>query len=503
MEFILEKWGCFVARFPLVILAAWIVLAVAAFHFGPSLQTVAEAQNIQTLPSSAPSVRADHLYRTTFAEGQRQSAGESDLLVLADAHGISAADSTLAERIEAWLTAPETRPAHLVSVAGPGSQAPATAFESPDGQALRIVVTWDTTNATALQPSVDAIDTYLSRLGAPAGVTVGLDGSSAFNRDFVEMIFGSSGTGVLFGVLIILVVLGFVYRSPLAAIVPLVSAGFAFALSIPVIAWLGQTFGLPVATFSLEYVAFILLGAGTNYGVFMLSRYREEIQRGTDAGKALGRAVGRVGEAISSSAATVIAATAIMGFAQLSLLRVTGPAVAVAVCCLLLAGLTLLPRSMALCGPALFWPKAPRPGTLGEQGVPQRGMWAAAGRLVTRRPVAVAGLTLLVLAPLAISALTAVPSFDFLRTLPAKAPSAQAFHAYQRHFDDVASVNVFVSAPGHDLRSETYARAISALDTTLATVPHVTRVLAPDAGGSVLAEGAILRDRWRFRLPDT
>lgn len=484
MEFLLDKWGRFVARFPLVILAAWIVLVVAAFHFGPSLQAVAEAQNIQALPGSAPSVQADHLYRTKFAGGQRQSAGESDALVLADTHGVSAADITLAERIEAWLTSPETRPAHLVSVTGPGPQVPVTAFESPDGQALRIAVTWDTTNATTLQPSVDAIDAYLSRLRPPAGVTVGLDGSSAFNRDFVEMIFGSSGAGVLFGVLIILAILGFVYRSPLAVVVPLVSTGFAFALSIPMIAWLGQAFGFPVATFSLEYVAFVLLGAGTNYGVFMLSRYREEIQRGTDAGKAgrhsaLGRAVSRVGEAISSSAATVIAATAIMGFAQLSLLRATGPAVAVAVGCLLLAGLTLLPALMALCGPALFWPAAPRPGTLGEQGVPQRGIWAAAGRLVTRRPVVVAGLTLLVLAPLAISALTAVPSFDFLRTLPANAPSAQAFHAYQRHFDDVASVNVFVSAPGHDLRSETYISAISALDTTLATVPHVTQVLAP------------------------
>lgn len=484
MESMLDKWGHFVARFPLVILAAWIVLVVAAFHFGPSLQAVAESQNIQTLPGSAPSVQADHLYRTQFAEGQRQSAGESDALVLADTHGISAADITLAEQIEAWLTSPETRPAHLVSVTGPGPHVPVTAFESQDGQALRFAVTWDTTNTTTLQPSVDAIDTHLSRLQMPAGVTVGLDGSSAFNRDFVEMIFGSSGAGVLFGVLIILAVLGFVFRSPLAVVVPLVSTGFAFALSIPMIAWLGQVFGFPVATSSLEYVAFVLLGAGTNYGVFMLSRYREEIQRGSDAGQAgrhsaLGRAVSRVGEAISSSAATVIVATAIMGIAQLSLLRATGPAVAVAVGCLLLAGLSLLPALMALCGPALFWPTTPRPGTLGEQGVPQRGMWAAAGRLVTRRPVAVAGLTLLVLAPLAISALTAVPSFDFLRTLPANAPSAQAFRSYQRHFDNVASVNVFVSAPGHDLRSETYASAISALDATLATVPHVTRVLAP------------------------
>ena len=483
MMLLLERWGRLVARFPLVILAAWIVLVLAAFHFGPSLQTVAEAQNVQALPSSAPSVRADHLYRAKFTAGQRQSAGETDLIVLTDPHGISSADIALAEDIEGWLAAPATRPAHLASVTGPGPQSPAAAFESADHQALRLVLTWDTGNSTVLQNSVDAVDAYLARI-SPRGVSAGLDGSSAINRDFMEMIFSSPGLGALIGVLIILVVLGYVYRSPLAVVVPLLNTGFAFLFSIPVIAWFGQTFGLPVSTFSLEYVAFVLLGAGTNYGVFMLSRYREEIQRETTADaagrrNALARAIGRVGEAIGSSAATVIAATAIMGLGQLSLLRVTGPAVAIAVGCLLLAGLTLLPALMALCGRALFWPAAPRPGSLSAYDSPARGVWAAAGRLVTRRPVVVAGLTLLVLAPLALSALTVDPSFDFPRTLPPSAPSARAFRAYQQHFDDTASIAVFISAPGHDLRSARYADALTQVATAVAKALHVTHVVAP------------------------
>ena len=481
MVVLLERWGRLVARFPLVILAAWIVLVLAALHFGPSLQAVAEAQNVQPLPGSAPSVRADHLFRAKFAAGQRQSAGETDVLVLTDPHGISSADIALAEDIERWLITPATRPAHLVSVTGPGPAAPAAAFESPDHQALRLAITWDTTNTNALQSSVDAIDARLAHLSAPAGVSAGLAGSAAVTRDFLEMIFSTPGIGALIGILIILLVLGYVYRSPLAVLVPLVNTGFAFLLSIPVIAWFGQTFGLPVATSSLEYVAFVLLGAGTNYGVFMLSRYREEIQRGTLANvsgrrSALERAVARVGEAIGSSAATVIAATAIMGLGQLDLLRVTGPTVGIAVCCLLLAGLTLLPALMALCGRALFWPVIPHPGSLDAQGAPQRGMWAAAGRLVTRRPVAIAGLTLLVLAPLAISALTITPSFDFLRTLPNNAPSAQAFRAEQRHFNDTASMNLFISAPGHDLRAGNYQDALAQVATAVATVPHVTAV---------------------------
>lgn len=484
MESLLERWGRVVARFPLIIIAAWIVIVVAAFHFGPSLQAVAEAQNIPALPSTAPSAQADHLYRTKFAAGQRENTGETDLLVLTDTHGISEADVALAEQIEAWLIAPSTRPAHLVSVTGPGAQMPAAAFESRDHQALRMVVTWDLANAVALQNPVDVIDAHLAGLELPDGVTVGLNGSAAFNHDFLKMVFGSAGLGALFGGLIILLVLGFVYRSPLAVLVPLVSTGFAFALSVPVVAWFGQTFGLPVAIYSLEYVAFVLLGAGTNYGVFMLSRYREEIRRGTEKGKAgrraaLGHAVGRVGEAISSSAATIIAATAIMGLAQLNLLRVTGPAVAVAVGCLLLAGLTLLPALMALCGPALFWPALPRPGSLGVEDVPQRGLWAAAGRFVTRRPVVVTVVTLLILMPLAVSTLAVTPSFDFLRTVPSNAPSVRIFQAYQQHFDDTAKVDVFISVPGHDLRNTASMDVVRGLSATLATVPHITHVTVP------------------------
>lgn len=484
MESLLERWGRIVARFHFVILVTWIVLVVAAFHFGPSLQAVAEAQNVQALPSTAPSVQADHLYRTKFADGRRESVGETDLLVLTDAKGISDADVALAEQIMAWLTTTGTHPAHLVSVTGPGGQASAAAFESRDHKALRMAVTWDTANAFALQNSVDAIDTHLAGLDLRDGVTVGLNGSAAFNHDFLKMVFGSAGLGTLFGGLIILLVLGYVYRSPLAVLVPLVSTGFAFALSMPVIAWLGKTFGLPVATYSLEYVAFVLLGAGTNYGVFMLSRYREEICRGAENGKAgrraaLGHTVGRVGEAISSSAATIVVATATMGLAQLNLLRVIGPAVAVAVGCLLLAGLTLLPALMALCGRALFWPALPLPGSLGADGVPQRGLWVAAGRLVTRHPAAVTALTLLILTPLAVSSLTVTPSFDFLRTVPSDAPSVQTFHAYQQHFNDTASVDLFISAPGHDLRDVEYTAALKGLAATLATVPHVTHVLSP------------------------
>ena len=433
METLLEKWARFVARWPLLIIAVWIILVAVALKFGPSIGAVAAMQNhTSSLPASAPSVQADHLYTTKFAVGHARVHRETDVLVLTDPRGISAQEIALAEQIEAWLMAPGTHPAQLLEVSGPGPQTAAGTFESSDHQALRLLLTWDTTQGSVPDASLQAIDTYLSQQHLPPGGTLGLTGSAPINYDLNAGVFSNSGgVGLLLGILIILVVLAFVYRSPLAMLVPLVTVGIAFGLSIPVIAWLGQTFGLTVASFSLQYVAFVLLGVGTNYGVFMLSRYREEIRRGSQKDRAarreaLARTVGRVGESIMSSASLVVIATAIMGLAQLYELRVTGPAVAVGVVCLLLAGLSLLPALMTLCGRALFWPEQPRPGTLSDATAIEKGIWARAGRLVTTHPRMVALVTTVVLLPLAISTVMIEPSFDDVKSLPTMSPAVQA-----------------------------------------------------------------------------
>jgi putative drug exporter of the RND superfamily len=271
-------------------------------------------------------MRTDQLYTTKFAAGRQSLNKETDLLVLTDPQGISTQDGALSEHIEAWLQAPATDPAQLLSVTGPGAQIPASSLESSDHQALRLILTWDTSQRSVPDSSIKAIYDYLAKQAVPQGGTLGLTGSAPITSDLNTSIFstdsGRNG-GSLLGLLIILVVLGIVYRSPLAVIVPLISVGLAFGLSVPIIAWFGQNLGIAVASFSLQYVLFVLLGAGTDYGVFTLSRYKEEIRRGSENTSVarhedLGRTVGHVGESIMSSASTVVIATAIMGLARLS-----------------------------------------------------------------------------------------------------------------------------------------------------------------------------------------
>lgn len=176
---------------------------------------------------------------------------------------------------------------------------------------------------------------------------------------------------------------------------------------------------------------------------------------------------------------TVVIATAIMGLAQLYELRVTGPAIAIGVVCLLLAGLSLLPALMALCGKALFWPAQPRPGTLSDANATEKGIWAYAGRLVTSHPRLIILLTLVVLVPLAIFAITIEPSFDDIKSLPASSLAVQAFNAYETHFKDATQVKIILNDPGHDLRQIQYSSALTQVAAALSHIPHVTAVQVP------------------------
>ena len=131
----------------------------------------------------------------------------------------------------------------------------------------------------------------------------------------------------------------------------------------------------------------LILGAGTDYGVFLVFRVREELRRGLTPQEAVVRSVSRVGESITFSALTVIAALVSLVLAEFAFYQSLGPALAIGIGLMLLAGLTLLPALLAIFGRAVFWPTG-----ASAHGDSQRGLWDRIGVVVTRRP----GITLVV-----------------------------------------------------------------------------------------------------------
>jgi len=192
----------------------------------------------------------------------------------------------------------------------------------------------------------------------------------------------------------------------------------------------------------------VLFGAGTDYCLFLVSRYREELFRlhqGTSPEERLDgrsyaeggrRALGSVGKAIAASSATDMIGLALMWFADFRGFRTTGPAIAMGLGVTLLAALTFAPSLSILLGRAMYGPGARRQQqALAERGSgPRAGIWEWVADMVCRRPGHVLLVVLVCLAPLVVLGLTSKPSYDLFAELPRSAESAQGYKLLGRHF---------------------------------------------------------------------
>ncbi len=454
-------------RHPWLTIIGWLCVVALANVGARIVHTPASSGSF--LPSITESQRAAALDAAKFTGGH-----QSTQLVIVDSNGLTASDQVLAGELSDWLEG-QRKTADILSV-GP-------AYPSPDGKALVMQVTFGSTGPApdAPDPRIAAIEEHLARLQLPANMSVGLTGDLAISHDVNAGILGSGSSGrsdVLkaVSILIIVVVLALVYRAPLPVLVPLGSIGLVLAISSPLLEIAAATLGLPLSSNSLPFVFAVILGAGTNYGLFLISRYREELRRGAERVASLDAAARGVGPAITSSAATVALGTAAMGFTSLGFFRTLGPAVAISIVVMLAAGLTLTPALIAITKGAFFWPRWPRPArSAADVASP---LWCRVGALVTARPAAVLVVVLSLLAPpiLALSGLEV--SVDTLGELPGGSPSLTGYHLIQAHFPvQNQAASVFITTDWSPLQSE--ATPIRCLQEALRLVPGVASVSDP------------------------
>src|SRR5205807_9412644 len=146
--------------------------------------------------------------------------------------------------------------------------------------------------------------------------------------------------------------------------------------------------GVSVSSISQQLLIVLVLGAGSDYGLFLCFRVREELAGGREPREAVVTAVERVGEAITYSALTVAAALLTLLLAPFGLYRGLGPALAIGIGVMLVASLTLTPALLAIFGRAAFWPAQPKPNSQRKPGGPQPvGLWGRVAERVVRRPV--------------------------------------------------------------------------------------------------------------------
>ena len=362
-------------RWPVLI--AWLLVLVVLFPLARSLSGVTNGTAAANLPASAPSTRIVQLEQ---APGQPDVDGAT--VVFARGGGLTAAD----------LTAVAAARGAVAGLAGhvQGLGAPGSAQRSADGQADEFTVA--VTAPAASQTSIDtaAVQAIRRAASGPAGraaegLQVAVTGSAAVNAD--SGVSGSAQDALLLtALLIIMVILIAVYRSPVLWLLPLLGALGAIVVAEAAAHGLANA-GLTVSTLSASILRVLVLGAATDYALLLIHRYREELRRHAATEDAMAAALRATLPTLLASAGTVTCAMICLLAAQSAALHGLGPVGAVSIVAALLAQITLLPALLLIAGRAAFWPRIPRHLQAGRE---DSRLWSGIGARVARRPVPVA-----------------------------------------------------------------------------------------------------------------
>jgi RND superfamily putative drug exporter len=297
---------------------------------------------------------------------------------------------------------------------------------SADGQARRVLVVTSSNGGNTGNPSLVGQIWAAFAAESQSGLSFHLTGPLAQTTDAAAS--GSqTGTNIrVFSVLFVVALLFVVYRAVLAPLITLLPAVMSLLLAGPLITGASRI-GLPVSVATQTLLPVLLIGAGTDYGLFLVFRVREEIRRGASHKDAVVIAMERVGLSISYSALTVIAALACLVLASFTLYQGLGPSLALGIAVMLVAALTLLPALLAIFGRVLYWPSHP------TAGQPTTGAWGRLAARVIRQPVAVLLGGLILFAALA-AGITGFRAGGFTSAAPSGTDSAAGDAVIASHF---------------------------------------------------------------------
>jgi putative drug exporter of the RND superfamily len=414
----LEVVGRASVRLRWFVVVAWILAAVACAHFLPSLSSVVDTQNSAFLPADQPSVQAAAL------EAPFQSSGTSQALLVASRGGapLTAADQqAIAAASRAIEKVPNVSIVKNVatSATGAATLVSIAATVPPAGGTTDALVA-DIRQVLA-KPTIEGVR-------VPSGLSMALTGSIAVSADNARANQAAQARTELLSYLIIIVILAAVYRSVLGPIVNLVPAGVVLVLSGPLVASLARH-GLPVSAVAPVMMTVLVLGAGTDYGLFLIMRFREELEAGLEPHDAIVAAMRQVGESVVFAALTVSAALFCLLISSFGVYRGIGPALAISILLMLAASITLTPALVAIGGRAMFWPTRVRPGSHHE------GLWGRVAERCARRPVLTCTAGVAVLGILALGFLGfATTGFSGGNASPAGSQSAEGSAVLAEYF---------------------------------------------------------------------
>ncbi|MCI4341699.1 MAG: MMPL family transporter [Thermoplasmata archaeon] len=322
-------------------------------------------------------------------------------------------------------------------------------FLSPDGLAEVVIVQYTVSSSyiadngsTPVYHDVNELDRLVPPLVEASPAARGLQyyqtGPAALDTQENSDLSSTIALVLPLTIITLIVITILYFRAPLTPIVTFGGLSIALLLGLGAVVLVGHVI-TKVDTTTLALVTTFVLGVGTDYSIFLLARYREEIYRGVPPEEAIVTTVTWAGQAVATSGTTAVIATLALAFSGIALLSQWGMVLSIAVLVTVLISLTLVPAFLTLLRNRIFWPSVgPRlerhAAEARERIHKERSYYFRAGRLTQRRPKSIIGVVILVSLPLIVLALSLPLSYNFYDQLPGNQPSSVGLAAYNQHF---------------------------------------------------------------------
>ncbi len=420
MNAFFDGLGRFTVKFRWLIVVVWLVGTFASVHYLPSLASQVNNDNSAFLPPSAPSTIAGNLAEPLIG---KSTLVPVIIVAVRNDGTITPADAQALVR----LAAAAKKVTNVARVQYVGT--------SKDGHAVQLLAEANIAGFSP-GPSLDVVNgltAAFAKADAPAGLQFHLAGTVATNVANQQQSKAAGNKTQLATIVFIIVLLLFVFRSVLAPLVTLLPAAIVLQVSGAFIGELGSH-GLKISQVTQLLLIVLILGAGTDYGLFLVFRVREGVRSGMSPNDAVARAVSRVGESISASAGTVILALLTLLFASFGIYHDLGVPLAIGIAVMLVAGLTLLPALLSILGRAVFWPSKVVAGELHES------WWGRVAQRVVARPALTLSIGLVVFGALALGSFFYSPAgFGGDLTAPSGTDAAAGNAALAKYFPQASA----------------------------------------------------------------
>jgi putative drug exporter of the RND superfamily len=486
-----DRLGDKVSRHPWLVVFAWGAILAILLWKAPRKEQVSKDGVAAFLPKYSQSLIADGVYREAFfplgeneaqaeevQKDQEDPAGSSVVIVIRRtdiATGLTEGDKDFVEQVlePKLLELQETTPegaiydpaAHfpplprdkqrIKKISSRTDTRISPLLDSEDGKATLIRITLrgeflNYSNMLAIRRIEEVLESADVQKQMPAGLQMAISGSATVGRDMLREEANSAKSTDTWTKLLVIALLLLIYRAPIVALIPLLTVGVAVTVALRSLTWMASLGWVGFFAGMNVYVTVVAYGAGVDYCLFLIARFREQLDHGTSYSESVHKAVGFVGAALTASAATSICGIYMMHFAEFVKFQQAGLAISFGMLVVLLCSLTLTPAMLQIVAKWAFWPDVrkehvaqeagwiPSPGlieSLHEKGLFDR-MWGTVARALAARPGTIFACTLALMIPFAALAIAWHDHlrYGLLTDLPRESASVRGARAIQQHF---------------------------------------------------------------------